>query len=118
MAKRKILDSGKIMSLALRGCTLREIATEMECSHDTLQRHYKKELTAGREKYNIAIRAALFDEGINKRNSKILIHLSKAILKNAETLQIAGDPNNPIKTENKLIIQFVDPNNKDDSENE
>lgn len=49
------------------------IAGLMEIDQKTLRKHYREELTHGKERANLRVAAALFDQAINQKNVTAMI---------------------------------------------
>ncbi len=61
---------------------------------------------------------AYLDESLNKRNPRLIKDLMDRLDgKPQDSLKLSGDQANPIKTENKIIVEFVD-SEEDKKENE
>lgn len=57
MARPKIsIDPDKVAMLARIGCTTEEIASELECSKDTLERRFAAVLKDGRNRFKVSVR--------------------------------------------------------------
>lgn len=103
--KRKKIDIVEVMRLAANGNKIKEIANILGCSHDTLERRFKNAIEIGRDKQKAAIRAVLMDEALNKRNSKILEHVSNRYLGPVENkLELLGNSERPVVIENKTDL--------------
>lgn len=92
----KKIDPAKVMAMAVRNCSVTEIAAECGCSHDTLERRFRKELEAGWEKHKAALRSALFEEGVIKRKERCLIYLHERAFPETKKIELSGSDDKPI----------------------
>lgn len=100
---RKHVDRNDVMKLAANGNTNVDIAMILDISVDTLTRRFSKELFLGRSKHKAALRAALNDEAINKRNPVALKHACDRYLGTVENkLELIGNEQKPIVVKNKI----------------
>lgn len=90
------LDVEKIRELSANGSTQEEIAAEMQCSVDTLQRNYRQYLQDGFLCGNISIRKAQFRKAMNG-DTGMLIWLGKTRL---------GQKEPESTKDNSLVIEF------------
>ena len=73
---RKILDEEVITQLAQEDCTVREIASRMGCSMDTIYANYSVALQKGRDIGNCSIKRKMFEIAMGG-SVPMLIWLSK-----------------------------------------
>jgi len=93
---RKDIDAAKVMAMAVRNCSITEIAAECGCSHDTIERRFRSELEAGWEKHKAALRSAIFEEGVIKRKERCLIYLHEKAFPQTQKLELSGSQDHPL----------------------
>jgi hypothetical protein len=81
---RKILDESRIVELAGKGHTLRDIAAFFGVSEDTLGRNYAEPIKRGRVLLNGTLRAKQIETAM-RGNTRMLIFLGKVLLGQSET---------------------------------
>jgi len=101
------IDPAQIIALAARDCSNVEIATHFDINVDTLTRRFRKELDKGREQGKMAIRTVLYDEAVNKKNTRLIEHLSKTRLKNIETTKVENSGHTSQEISMKLSEEKV-----------
>lgn len=99
---KKSIDEAQLQGMALRGCTKISICKYLGISYDTFLRRYNDLYEQAKSGGDIAINAALYDEGVNQRNTTILKHLSETRLGNTPKVHIGGDQESPIQIESKI----------------
>ena len=101
-APRLIVDEAQIQGMALRGCSKIAICRYLGISHDTFQRGFNDLYERAKAGGDIAINAAVYDEGANQRNTVMLKLLYENRLGNTPKVHIGGDQENPIQVESKI----------------
>lgn len=71
------IDPVQVEKLAAIDCTMREIASVVGCSVDTLERRFAEVIEKGREQGKASIKRALFHMAVNRHNIAAAIWLSK-----------------------------------------
>lgn len=99
---KKELDKEQIRKLAELQCTRKEIAYIMDCSVDTLARHYKEDIEAGLHMGKVRLRRAMMRNACEHNNATIQIWLSK---------QYLGMTDSPGASDEDLILPW-DTDNK------
>ncbi len=99
----KNLDAETVEKYAMIGCTLREIADRFGVGHETIRRKYKEALQRGRALGKMKIRKAIWDVGVEKENTSILLHLAKHELGQHDKIrqELTGADGEPIETRQK-----------------
>ena len=80
--------------LAALGCPFEDIAKKLQISSDTLTRHYKDELDAGRIDANSAVAGSLYRKAINGDTAAAIFWLKtrggKGVWKETDRLEVTG----------------------------
>jgi hypothetical protein len=87
---RKPVDKDLIYKLAAIHCTNKEIASITGVHYDSLQRHYKDILVAGRENGKGKLRRKMWEEAM-KGNVTMMIWLSKNYLGMTDHVMVSDD---------------------------
>lgn len=74
-----IIDRNMVLKMAKIGCTQEEIAAVLDCSVDTLQRRFKKEMQQGWQHRNASIRRKQYQVAM-EGHPTMLIWLGKQFL--------------------------------------
>lgn len=91
---RKKVDKAMLQQLAALGLSNAEMAAVLDCSADTIERRYRKEMEIGRNMRNASLRRKQFEVAI-KGNPTMLIWLGKQFLEQREPAQavlLSGNP--------------------------
>ena len=83
---RKAVDEGLLDLLASYGLTTAECAAVLNCSCDTLERHYAETMAEGKQKARASIRRKQFELAM-KGNVTMLIWLGKNMLGQSDKLE-------------------------------
>jgi hypothetical protein len=86
----KNIDPAQVKKLAAIGCTNVEIADIVGCSHDTLSRRFKAELTEGRSQGKASLRRKQWDVALTG-NVTMLIWLGKQVLGQSDKQEIRAE---------------------------
>ncbi len=84
---RKPVDEERLFELASQGLSTTEIAAELQCSVDTLDRNYREELLEGKEKCRATLRAKQYELAA-KGNVTMLIWLGKNMLGQSDKTEV------------------------------
>lgn len=80
MARPKLdIDPEKVALLARIGCTVEEIAAELECSKDTLERRFAAVLKTGRQRFAVSVRRQQY-RLLSQGNATMGVWLGKNVL--------------------------------------
>jgi AraC-like DNA-binding protein len=78
------VDIEKLEAMASIGCTYKEMADEMNCSSETLDKSFRQVIDKGRSKLAQQIRATQIELALVKKNVTMLIFLGKCILNQSD----------------------------------
>jgi len=84
------VDEAKLKQLASMGLAEGEMAAILECSIDTLQRRYRKEIDAGWELRNASLRRKQYEVAAVGGNPTMLIFLGKQYLGQKDKMEHSG----------------------------
>jgi IS30 family transposase len=87
---RKAVDPEKVKQLAALGLSNAEVAAVLEVSPDTIERRFKQEMKAGRERRNASLRRKQFEVAMTG-NATMLIWLGKQHLEQKDKLEHVVD---------------------------
>jgi predicted transcriptional regulator len=91
MARPRIkVDTDFIERLASIGCTVKEIATAVNISVDTMDRNYAEFVDKGRERGKTSLRKKQFELALNG-NVTMLIWLGKQVLGQKDKQEVSSD---------------------------
>jgi hypothetical protein len=77
MPAKKKIDPTDVRKLAMIGATLEEIARYLGCSHDTIERRFRKEVAAGKAEGAIAAKGRIYRKGvINGEFTSLALYLA------------------------------------------
>ena len=84
---KKEVDGDLVEKLASIGANLKEIATLVGCSEDTIERRPElmERLRFGWEKMKVSVKRAQFDVAVSKKNPTMLIWMGKQHLGQSDT---------------------------------
>lgn len=97
---RKKIEPEKVKQLASLGLSNEEIAAVLECSHDTIERRFKKEMRAGRDRRNASLKRKQYEVAM-AGNATMLIWLGKQYLDQSDKLEVR-DPEEVADPKDKL----------------
>jgi AraC-like DNA-binding protein len=102
------VDLAKLHELARLGCTLAEMATQVGCSRDTLERRYRQHIEAGRASGDVELRRKQFELAL-AGDQRMLVHLGRTRLGQVEKDAVAAEQQRV-----EVIVQsfFRPPNEK------
>lgn len=103
-------EQRKTVSLMVAaGITHEDIANCIGIDSDTMRKHYKEEMTTAAAKANAKIAQTLFNKAING-DTTAAIWWTKSRMNWHETRrqEHVGEDGQPIKTENKIIVEWYD----------
>lgn len=84
---KKDINPEQVNKLAAIGCTNKEIADIVGCSHDTLTRRFSEDLEAGRSQGKASLRRKQYELAMSG-NAAMLIWLGKQVLGQSEKQEI------------------------------
>lgn len=84
---RKSIDPEAVKRLAANGNTVMEIAAELDCSHDTLQRRFASAIEKGRSRMKASLRRKQFEIAMTG-NPTMLIWLGKQELGQSDKQEV------------------------------
>ena len=84
---KKDINPEQVQKLAGIGCTNKEIADIVGCSHDTLTRRFSEDLEAGRRQGKASLRRKQYELAMSG-NAAMLIWLGKQVLGQSEKQEI------------------------------
>ena len=64
MPAKKEIDPNEVRKLAMIGATLEEIARYLGCSHDTIERRFRKQVAEGRADGCVAAKGRVYKKGV------------------------------------------------------
>lgn len=92
------IDPNIVKEMAGIGCTIREIATVMGCSRDTIERHFAEEIVKGQEESKAKLRRRQWQSAMGG-SPAMLIWLGKQMLGQADKQELSGSGGRPIQHE-------------------
>lgn len=97
-APRKEVDVEKLRLLAAFGLTQRECARILECSEDTIQRHYLADYEAGLDTCRASLRRKQFEIAMSGKPGAVtmLIWLGKNLLGQTDKAELTGKNGAPL----------------------
>ena len=110
--QKKEVDVDLLRKIAAVNCSYEEMGGILECSSDTLSRHYKKEIDQERAKGYASLRKSQFKYAL-RGNASLLIFLGKVYLKQRPEEEGTGETINVII--NDTHIAQVKKNGKKES---
>lgn len=84
---KKEINPEQVQKLASIGCTNKEIADILGCSHDTLTRRFSEDLETGRSQGKASLRRKQYELAMSG-NAAMLIWLGKQVLNQSEKQEI------------------------------
>ena len=101
---RKSIDEDKLVLVASLGLTTAEIAAVMDCSADTLERNWKRQMALGKDKCRASLRRKQYELAM-AGNPTMLIWLGKQILGQKDKSELSGPEGGPIQS--LVRVEFV-----------
>lgn len=94
-------ERGQVVALAAIGCTLREIASVMGVSRDSLIRHAQDLIAQGKAQGRMSLRRAQWRRGVIDGHPQLLIWLGKQILgqRDRHDTTVTGSGGGPVEAE-------------------
>jgi hypothetical protein len=90
------IDAQQVIACARIGLSIPETAAVMGCSHDTLERRFKKEMAEGMEHMRASLKRKQYDLAVNQQNPTMLIWLGKQHLGQKDKNEHSGPNNEPL----------------------
>jgi hypothetical protein len=107
-------DRRLVKTLSAVGVRYTDIADKLEIDHDTLTKHYKKELTEGRMEANAAVAQTLFQQAKAGNTTAMIFWLkTRAGWKEKQVVEHSGLDGEPIKTAAILEVVGVEAEGRD-----
>ena len=87
---KKEIDEDVVFDLASKGWTNKEIAAELQCSHDTIERRFAGTIKEGHAIRNGKLRSKQFEVAM-EGNPTMLIWLGKQLLDQKDRVEQSGE---------------------------
>ena len=104
--QRKKIDAVQVMQYAAMGCKITEIAALIGCSHDTIERRFRKAVEMGRQKGLGKLRSVIWKKAVVDESTEMLKFLGKNYLGMTDKVEIGSDPEKPVQIEQKIEVDY------------